>query len=148
MIKVRSIATLLLTNLGAILTQHEGNIIEWHYTKRGRFLLEKTSTTLSDKHWLRSWHKTWDDSFNLTVVTAARSWALLVDAICWNLWAWKPPHHVKVGFIEGDFWCKVFLPLLSVAILKNKSEQTTSMTKGFCKFIPWVVLVYFYFCVL
>ena len=56
-----------------------------------------TREILSNQHWLRSWHNRWDDPFNLTVVTATLSWAFLIDALLVR----KPPHHVKVGFIEG-----------------------------------------------
>ena len=56
---------------------------------------------LSNQHWLRSWYNSKEDPFNLIVVTAMLSWALPVDALCWTLVLWKPPHHVKVGFIEG-----------------------------------------------
>lgn len=107
-----SIATFYLTSLGnslpstslasgTVLTQNKSNIVgNWHHTERSRFLLEKVFIILFNQHWLRFWHNRWKRSFNLTVITVTLGWALLVDAICWNLLAWKPLHHVKEGFVE------------------------------------------------
>ena len=72
-------------------------------------VLEKGFLTLSNQHWLRSWHLR--RSLDLTVVTATLSWALLVDAIGWNSLVGKPPLPDKVSFIEGDCLCKQYLPL-------------------------------------
>ena len=44
-------------------------------------------------------------SGNLFLVVASLQRALLVNALCETSWLDKPPHHIKVGFIEGDLAC-------------------------------------------
>ena len=53
----------------------------------------------------------------LLKVVASLPRHLLVDALGKTSWLDKPPHHVKVGFIEGD--CLRVLPLVYVSRFSN-----------------------------
>ena len=78
-VKGWSIATFLLANLGNRSDSALGQILSESDTTPGgvTFVLEKIFLILSNQYRLRSWHCSWENPLNLTVVAATLSWALL-----------------------------------------------------------------------
>ena len=64
-------------------------------------------------------------SVDLAALAATLSWALLVDALDWNVLVDKPPHCDKVSSFEGAFTLKVCLKYVEKYVLKIKHEQMT-----------------------
>ena len=92
-VKERSIATFLLTNLLTNCT-----------TPRGLFLLEKAFLILSIQCWFRSWHCSWGDLLTWRLQLWRSVELSLLTHMGWNFLVEKPPHLNKVSFIEGDGW--------------------------------------------
>ena len=107
---MRSIANFLLTKLGSRLDSAQSNIVEPTLHQEGSPFtneVKKAFLILSNQHWLRSGHSSREYPFNLTVVTATLIWALLVDALCWNLLVGKPLHASRASW----FTCSPVLPV-------------------------------------
>ena len=112
-VKVRSIATFLLTHLGSHPESAQRQYCRTGTTLRGFiFFLEKAFLVLPNQHLLLSWHNRRENSFNLVVVTVTLSGPLLVDTLCWNLLVHKPSHHVKVDLIEGCVYAAILCMLI------------------------------------
>ena len=122
--KARSITIFLLTNLGNCCDAAQKQILsELMLHREGSLLLKKAFLILFNQHWLRSWHYSWEDPLNLTVVAEMLSWALLVDVRCLN-------------FLVESWRCRLTRWVLSRGTCTRTQQPLPSFMVG-NNFISW-----------
>ena len=74
--------------------------------------VEKFCLILSNQHWIKSWHYKWKDLLNLTVPAVTISWALLIDALCWNFSSEKLWETLRGCYSWNEALGFTYLPLI------------------------------------